>query len=282
MATSLLFHPDIFRVTRFGNLLIIGICQYFTVAFLMDPNLLWDWRLLVLATSTAMIAAGGYLINDYYDVKIDLINKPERVVIGKSLSRRSAILWHSFFSITGIALGFLLDWRIGLTHFFSTGLLWWYSNNLKRLPFIGNLAVALLTGLSVAIVIALYPTFPVRDILIYALFAFYMTLVREIIKDMEDWKGDNTFGCRTLPIIWGIRKTKNLIYLLTVLFVLNLLFIHFYLEPLPIIYFVFFLFAPVAWLIFRLARADTTKDFFQLSGLCKIIMLLGILSMAFL
>lgn len=281
MVAASLFRSDLFRITRFWNLVIIGLSQYFTVGFLMDTALLLDWRLMVLTTATAMIAAGGYVINDYYDVKIDLINKPERVVIGKTMSRRAAILLHSFLTVTGIALGLALSWKIGVVNFFSAVLLWWYSNNLKRLPFVGNFAVAFLTGVSVAIVVLMYPSFPKTDILIYALFAFFMTLVREIIKDMEDWRGDNTFGCRTLPIIWGIRKTKNFIFLLTGFFIVKLVVIHVWVEPLPILYFAFFLFAPVLWLVLRLARADTTKDFYQLSGLCKIIMLLGILSMPF-
>lgn len=281
MAASAFFTSDLLRITRFWNLVIIGLSQYFTVGFLMDRSLLLDWKLFALSISTGLIAAAGYIINDYYDVKIDLINKPERVVIGRTLTRRSAILLHSSLTVMGIALGFLLSWKIGVVNFLSAALLWWYSNNLKRLPFVGNLAVALLTGLSVAIVILLYHSFPTTDILIYSLFAFYMTLVREIIKDMEDWKGDNSFGCKTLPIIWGIRKTKYFIYGLTALFVANIFFIHFFVEPLPVLYFAFFLFAPVLWLVIRLVRADTIRDFYQLSGLCKIIMLLGILSMAF-
>ena len=272
---------DLMRITRFWNLLIIGLTQYFAVAFLFDPALLIDWHLLVLAISTVSIAAAGYIINDYYDVKIDLINKPERVVIGKRVTRRYAILLHTLLSFNGVALGFLLNWKLGVVNFLSAFLLWWYSNSLKRQPLIGNLAVALLTGLAVFIVTLLYPDFPKTEAAIYSLFAFYVTLVREIIKDMEDLKGDNTFGCRTLPIIWGVRKTKNLIYLLTALFLLNLMVVHLWVEPLPIYYFMVFLLVPVVVLVVRLHRADTKKDFFQLSLLCKVIMLLGILSMAF-
>jgi 4-hydroxybenzoate polyprenyltransferase len=284
MATPLIsfLTSDLPRITRFWNLLIIGLCQYFTVCFLIHPELLLDWKVFVLTASTASIAAAGYIINDYYDVKIDLINKPERVVIGKTLTRRSAILLHSFLSFTGVALGFLLDWKIGVVNFFSSFLLWLYSNSLKRLPLVGNVAVSLLTGLSVAIVIFLYPDFSVTSILVYSLFAFFMTLVREIIKDMEDLKGDNTFGCKTLPIVWGIRKTKVFIYVLTALFIANLFIIHFYVEPLPLKFFLVFLFAPITLLIAWLVRADTKKDFYRLSALCKIIMLFGILSMAFL
>lgn len=271
---------SILRVARFWNLLIIALAQYFTVAFLVDPSLLLDWHLLALSVSTASVAAAGYIINDYYDVKIDLINKPERVVIGKSISRRTAILLHSGLSIFGVAIGTALNWKIGAVNFLSAFLLWWYSNNLKRQPFIGNLAIGLLTGMSILVVILLYPFAAKTNIAIYATFAFFMTLVREIIKDIEDLKGDNTFGCKTLPILFGIRRAKQVVYILTIAFIITVFTVHFRVEPLPMTYFALLLFVPVAWLLLRLIRADTKKDFEQLSVLCKVIMIFGVLSMA--
>lgn len=268
------------QITRFRNLLIIAVAQYFTVFFLVDKQLVFDWHLVALSASTIILAAAGYIINDYYDVKIDLINKPERVVVGRGVSRRYAILLHSLLSATGILLGLILNWKIGAVNFFSVFMLWWYSNMLKRLPFVGNFVVAFLTAGSIAIPWLLYPFAGKTNILIYTLFAFFTTLVREIIKDMEDLKGDNTFGCKTLPIVWGLRKTKNLIYFLTILFVVSVFLIDALVEPLPMSYFSIFLFAPVAWLMIRLVRADTKKDFYKLSQLCKLIMVLGIFSMA--
>lgn len=274
------FFQALFRLTRFWNLVIIGLAQYFTAYFLIGDYTFKDWRLMVLAVSTMMIAAAGYIINDYYDVKIDLINKPGRVVIGKGITRRYAIFFHTALSISGVAMGLLLSWQISLVNFTSAFLLWFYSNNLKRQPLIGNFTIGFLTALSILVVNLLYaPPFN-SFILIYALFAMAMTLVREIIKDMEDWKGDNSFGCKTLPIIWGIRKTKNLLYILLILFVILVLVVNGIYIGMPIYYFVFFLFLPLGFLAFRLVRADTIRDFANLSLLCKWIMLLGIASMA--
>jgi 4-hydroxybenzoate polyprenyltransferase len=280
MAAGLPRIQSLLQISRVRNLLIIAVAQYFTVAFLVDPKLLLDWHLAVLSASTIIIAAAGYIINDYYDVKIDLINKPERVVVGRGVSRRYAILLHTVLSITGILLGLILNWKIGAINFFSVFMLWLYSNLLKRMPFVGNFVVAFLTAGSIAIPWLLYPFAGKTNILIYTLFAFFTTLVREIIKDLEDLKGDNTFGCRTLPIVWGLRKTKNLIYALTIAFVLSVFLIDALVEALPMSYFSIFLFAPVAWLTIRLVRADTKKDFYKLSQLCKVIMVLGIFSMA--
>lgn len=248
--------------------------------FLVAPELITDWRLFILTATTLMIAAGGYIINDYYDVKIDLINKPQRVVIGSSIPRRLALLMHSFLSIVGTLTGFLIKWEIGAINFMSAFLLWWYSNSLKRQPLVGNLCIAFLTALSIFVVPFLYHQANIIYILIYGMFAFFASLLREIIKDIEDLKGDNTFGCRTLPIVWGVRRTKNLIYFLSAAFIFMVMAIHMTVEPLPVRYFSVSLFAPLAGLIIQLVRADTRKDFSQLSVVCKVIMLLGIFSMA--
>ena len=268
------------RLTRVWNLIIIALAQYLTAAFLIDFSTILDPRLFVLTVSTLMIAAGGYIINDYYDIKIDLINKPERVVIGKSITRRYAILFHTLLSLGGTFLGLFLSWKIAAVNFVSATILWWYSNNLKRQPFIGNLVVALLTGVAIWLVDSLYKTGHFL-IITYAGFAFFITLIREIIKDMEDLKGDQTFGCQTLPIVWGMRKTKFVIYVILAIFLTTVLILNFYFQSLPINYFLLFLFAPMLWFLVRLITADTKKDFTWLSRFCKIILLLGILSMAF-
>jgi len=269
------------RLTRVWNLFIIALSQYVTATVLIGVHTLWDWRLLILATSTVSIAAAGYIINDYYDVKIDLVNKPERVVIGRGITRRYAMLFHTLLSFFGIALGLILDWRIGAINLASAFLLWWYSNDLKRQPFIGNFVVALLTGIAIMIVDALYVTGNVL-IMSYAMFAFFMTLIREIIKDLEDLKGDHTFGCRTLPIIWGLRRTKVFIYVILVVFVSAVVLVNELFTQLPLYYFLIFLFPPLLFLAYRLTKADTKNEFGWLSSFCKVIMLLGILSLAFL
>lgn len=271
---------SLFKLSRFGNLVIIALAQYFTAAFLVGRHTLLDPRLFMLSLATVLIAAAGYAINDYYDVKIDYINKPERVVIGKSVTRRHAILFHSVLSILGCLIGLYVSWKIAAINLVSVFLLWLYSNNLKRLAFVGNLTVAFMTGLAIIIVDVYYRTGHTL-ILIYAAFAFFMTLVREIIKDMEDLKGDHTFGCKTLPIIWGMRKTKFVIYSTLLLFACIVIALNQFYAALLFYYYLIFLFVPLLALLFQLVRADTKRDFARLSIFCKIIMLLGILSMAF-
>lgn len=269
----------LFRLTRTWNLLILVFAQYFTAWFLLKADVFTDWRLLLMCASSALIAAGGYVINDYYDVKIDLVNNPNRVVVGRSVPRRHAILLHGVLSVAGIGLAVFVSWWIVAINIFSVSLLWFYSNLLKRLPFVGNFAVALLTGLSIGVLNILYDVFNPL-VIVYAVFAFFMTLVREIIKDMEDLKGDNTYGCKTIPIVWGIRKTKSLLYVIIGFFGVAVLLINQLYVKLPVIYFLMMLFVPLAWLVAQLVKADTKRDYSWLSSFCKVIMLLGILSMA--
>lgn len=280
IARTRAFITSFLQLTRIWNLLIIALAQYFTAVYLVSPVTVRNPRLFLLSVSTLLIAAAGYIINDYYDVKIDFINKPDRVVVGRSIARRNALFLHGIFSGMGIVIGLYLSLWIGAVNLFSVFLLWFYSNTLKRKPFIGNFAVALLTGLSILIVDALF--YPHHSLIwIYALFAFFMTLVREIVKDMEDLKGDNTFGCKTLPILWGIRRTKGVIFAILILFVALVLSLNRTHVQLPLYYFVLFLFVPLSLLAYWLLRADTKREFTWISTFCKLILVLGIISMAF-
>ncbi|MCA6074226.1 geranylgeranylglycerol-phosphate geranylgeranyltransferase [Fulvivirga sedimenti] len=271
------------RITRVWNLVILVLAQYFTAIFLASGDIPWidvllNPKMFFLSLSTALIAAAGYVINDYYDVKIDLINKPQRVVVGKFMKRRVAMFFHVFFSIVGVLLGFLVSWKLALINLLSAGLLWLYSNQLKRLPVIGNLSVAVLTGISIYIVHFIYGSSHAL-VLAYSLFAFCFTMIREIIKDMEDLKGDATFGCRTLPVVVGLRKTKWFIYILSVSFVLGLVALSFVFVGQELSLFSAGLLLPIFWLLFNLSKADTMDEYRRLSNHCKIIMLAGILSM---
>lgn len=273
------FIEAMLRLTRAGNLIMIAFAQYFTAACLIGLYTIKDLRLLLVVMSTVMIAAAGYIINDYYDVKIDYINKPERVVIGKGITRRYAILFHVLLSAAGILLGTVVSLKIGAVNVLSVFLLWLYSNSLKRIAFVGNFTVALLTGLSILLVDFLYQAVNPL-IFIYAIFAFFMTLIREIIKDMEDLKGDNTFGCKTLPIVLGMRKTKYIIYLILAVFSSAVIILNYFYSSLPFAYYSLFLFVPLGLFLYWLIKADMKKDFTMLSSICKAIMLLGVLSMA--
>jgi len=183
-------------------------------------------------------------------------------------------------NILGILIGFYLSIYVGIINFFAGFMLWIYSNRLKRMPFIGNLAIASLTALSI-LVVAIYYQRNFSLLLNYAVFAFSINLVREVIKDMEDLRGDMRFGSKTLPIIWGLRKTKYLLFGLISLFVFILLFLSYQLENHILNLFFLLLIVPIIYLIYLLYRADSQRRFHQLSTYCKLLMLAGISSIIF-
>ena len=278
------FISGFLRLIRVQNLLIVVLAQLMARLFLVGPRttsvqlLLTDQAFWLLSLSTVCIAAAGYIINDYFDVKIDLINKPDRVIIGRYLKRRVAMGIHQVLSITGCLIGLYLSKWIFLMDGLAVLLLWFYSAQYKRQPLVGNIAISLLTAMSL-LVLAVYYRQNVDMLFIYALFSFGISLIREIIKDMQDIRGDARFGCRTLPIVWGLRRTKYLLYGLIATFVGSLFFIADILHNNRLTLLFALLLLPIGWLVYRLAVADTRRSFGYLSNLCKLIMLLGILSM---
>ena len=281
--TSRQYLAGFLRLVRMPNLLILVLTQYLTRILLVGPR--GDWRqivtdpkMLVLSLATVCIAAAGYIINDYFDVKIDIVNKPERVIIGRYLKRRVAMGTHQILNVAGVLLGLLVSKWVFLINVFSVTLLWFYSERFKRTTLVGNLVVSLLTALSVLVVTVVYPENR-KLVLIYALFSFAITLVREIIKDMEDVRGDASHGCRTLPIVWGIRRTKVVVYCLIAAFITTLYLMAHSLSNLTLAWLFTALLLPIAWLVYRLVFADTRREFARLSTLCKYIMLLGLATM---
>jgi len=276
----------LFRISRPINLLMVAFAQLMTAYFLVETTqvglpILQDYRLYLIVLSTVMITAAGYMINDYYDVKIDYVNRPNEVVVGKGIKRRMVIFLHTILNFTAIGLGYLVSPRIALVNFFAAFLLWLYSNRLKRGPFIGNLTVAFLTALAIYLVGYHYQKSELL-ILTYAIFAFFLNLIREIIKDIEDRPGDRKHGCRTLPIVIGFRNTKQVIFLIAIGFVFAILIVTFKINnPILFIYFgvlgIFFM-----WFMWKIYHADRKDHFTQLSIIAKILMLVGTLSMGFL
>ncbi len=277
--------PEFLELIRFKNLFMMVVTQYLVRLFLIGKNSEWliniqDTGLLLLSVATVAIGAAGYIINDYYDIKIDTINKPEKVVIGKTLKRRTAMLLHLILNGMGIAIGFYLGWWVLAGCIVASVWLWFYSNQLKRLPFVGNVSVALLTVMAVEGVNAYYGE---QNELIhtFAIFAFFISVIREIIKDMEDLRGDMHFNCQTLPIVWGIRKSKSFIYVLLVVFAICTISMLAHIKTPALTYYFVFSLLPIGYFVNKLYWADRKRDYKHLSSFCKWFMLSGILVMIF-
>lgn len=300
------------KLIRYPNLIYIFLTQYLLQYCVIIPVFarfgvsatLGDGWFFLLSLSTVLIAAAGYIINDYFDINIDQVNKPERIIIDRVISRRWAILWHTVFNVIGVALGFLIGWKIGypllgFTQLLCSGLLWFYSTSYKRQLLIGNVVISLLTALTVMVVGFYEPklyreinTFNapavyllLRIILLYAAFAFLISLIREIVKDLEDIKGDDKLGCRTMPIVYGVNASKDISYVLAWLLIAVIAFVqikifqkHWYVT---VVYLFLLVQLPMIAVIRTLRKAAFPKDFHRVSNFIKLVMLTGIISMIF-
>jgi 4-hydroxybenzoate polyprenyltransferase len=275
------------KLIRSFNLIILAFTQYTCRYFIIGKGqdsisaIMGDWRFFILVACTIFVAAAGYIINDYYDIKIDLINKPKRVVLGKILHRRIALISHTILNLLACLLAIFLGKEIFTIIVITTLLMWLYANQLKRIALLGNILISVLTGIAVYLPALLYAPLQ-QTLLLYAFFAFFISLIREIIKDMEDVKGDEEFGCKTLPIIWGIRKTKYFIYIIGLLCICSICIILYFVDATIQLYFLALPGPLFIWLGVRLFYADTSAQFLALSNFCKWIMLVGVISMVFL
>lgn len=255
---------------------------------------------LILVAATTLITAGGYVINDYFDIKTDLINRGT-VIIGTRISRRQAMMWHNILNIAGVAGGFYVSAKAGNIWMGSlflvvSGLLYFYSASYKRQFLIGNLLVAVLTAIVPFLVVLFEAPFlfqyyainalkiPDLSLLFYcvggfSIFAFLTTLSREIIKDIEDFEGDVAYGRNTLPVVIGILTSRIIaICLLSIIIVMLYLLWNFYLhDVLTFIYISVAIALPMVYVIYQIIVSQTRKQLHTASRIMRIIMLSGIL-----
>jgi len=301
------------RLIRSVNLLFIAITQLlFQYCIVLPvfqkanaPLVLNLPIFITLIAVSVLIAAAGYIINDYFDLNIDLINKPGKLVVEKIIKRRWAIIWHLCLSGLGLVLSFYVTWKTRAWWLMPANIgcvaaLWFYSTTFKKKLLSGNVIISLLTAW-VILVIGFITHYAVlkrpelyagvdasklmRLTFLYAGFAFIISLIREVVKDMEDMAGDQRYGCRTMPIVWGINASK--IFTATWLMVLLTAVVIMLAYVLPFKWWwaaawcTLFIIFPLLYLLRRLIKATTTSDYHKISTWLKMIMLSGILSMLF-
>lgn len=302
------------QLLRVGNLTFVAILLYVMEKWVATPLLQLEqfgelmpwWVLTLLIVSVVGIAAGGYVINDYFDVKIDRINRPDNLVVTRIISRDTAM--HLFYGLTavGVIAGTVVawwahSWTLLFTYVVIPGLLWFYSASYKRMFLIGNLVVAFASAivpLLVAIANADYLHHLYQNALAYspivgelyvwtggfAAFAFLLTWVREIVKDIEDIEGDREMECRTLPIVWGDKVAKIIATVLLVVIATLIVYILFAVLPfshewksLPTRYVVFGLIVPILCSIVLLWAANNRIEYHRVQTIIKFAMFMGVL-----
>ena len=266
----------------------------------------WIFYLMMLAT--VLIAAGGYVINDYFDQKIDRVNRAGKVIVGFRVPRRKAIALHIWLNVVALILGIIVAvaahrWWYFFIFFGAFVALWIYSRDLKKSTFWGNLLIAMLSGI-VPMLVGATEYFAIADtisywdishiravkmamqvIVFFSAFAFIYTLMREIIKDCEDIEGDMENGVRSVPVKIGLKKTNYIICMLTVLSVAAVAFFwyeylaetrFFYGEMLPTVYLYAAVMIPTLLVAIISLFGTSKRKYSFLSGFVKLIMVLGI------
>ena len=293
----------ILKLIRWKNLLLILLVQVLIkyalfLPFNVDITLNgFGFGLLVLAT--LCIAAAGNIINDIYDVEVDTVNKPEQLIIGKHVSEKTAFNLYIILTIIGVGIGFYLANLIGKSGFAAlfvviSALLYVYATYLKQTLLIGNIVISILVALSILIV-GIFELLPVitpenqptqltffKILLDYAIFAFMINLLREIVKDIEDINGDYNAGMKTLPIVVGRERATKIVFglsLIPLFAVTYYIVTYLYKHTEAIGYFLIFIIGPLLYFTVKSFSAQTPKDLRHLSNVLKLIMLFGVLSL---
>jgi 4-hydroxybenzoate polyprenyltransferase len=301
-----------FKLIRWPNLVFIALTQVLFRVFVLrfvyatSPGHTENIKLSMplfywLMAASVSIAAAGYIINDYFDVNIDLINKPSRLIVDRYINRRWAIVWHIVLSFAGLVISCYVGYKlrnvyIPLFNFAAIIVLWFYSTTFKKKLLIGNILISLLTAWVILVLTFSEYRFTIispdvywkrliKVSFIYAGFAFIISLIREVIKDMEDMHGDAKYGSSTMPIVWGLQVSKVFTAVWLVVIIGGVAGVQIYVIQLgwwvSAIYSLVAIIIPLTWVLRKLYAAQSPKDFHRLSNAVKMIMFTGIMSMVF-
>ncbi|MDT0678243.1 geranylgeranylglycerol-phosphate geranylgeranyltransferase [Autumnicola musiva] len=290
------------RLVRYKNLLFIALTQFLIKYGLFEPfgaaitlNL---FGCFLLALATVCLAAGGYIINDVHDVETDRINRGDKTIIGSGVSEKTGYTLFMILNITGVGIGFYLSNIVGWPAFsglwiFASAILYFYATHLKQLALIGNIIVSC-TIAGVVIIVGLYDLLPaINDqnqplqrllfsiLTDYALFAFLINLLREMVKDQEDIKGDYNAGMHTLPILLGRSRTNKLIFSIAVIPLVAIFYYtytYLFRNTFATIYTLLLIFAPLVYVMIKTWDAEKRKHYTRLSLILKLILFFGIIS----
>ena len=273
---------SLFSVIRLYNIFIIIIAQYFTSIFIISidtsiSSILFDFQLFLLILSSSIAIASGYIINNFYDYEKDLINKPIKSKIDKVIRKRTKLSLYITLNFLCIYTSSLVSWRSVLFFTIYIFIIWLYSHKLKRILFIGNIVSSLLSVIPFFIILIYYKNFELI-IFLYAIFLFLIVYMREIIKDLENIKGDFTLDYRTIPVVYGEKSSK---YLLSIVSLFTVAIIYILLSGFDtgmMFYYYYFSIAVLLFFIIVLWKYDSKKYYNFLHNLLKFLIVLGVLS----
>ncbi|MGO4919198.1 geranylgeranylglycerol-phosphate geranylgeranyltransferase [Maribacter spongiicola] len=271
---------SLFSVVRGYNILVIALAQYLASIYILAPELpvrevVFDIKLFVIVIASAMVIAGGYIINNFYDAEKDLINKPRKSMLDRLVSQRFKLTTYFVLNFFAVIAASYVSFRA--VFFFSSYIfgIWIYSHKMKKIPFLGNFISATLAITPFFIIFVYYKNIqPV--IFVHAVFLFLLILAREMIKDLENISGDLAQNYRTIPIIYGSRISKLLISLLILLTLVPSLLLIFKFDVGYMNFYFMLCVVLLVSFIFLLFKAKTRKDYVWLHNILKLIIVMGV------
>jgi len=273
---------SLFSVVRGYNILMIALAQYLASIYILSPNsalgkVVFDLNLALIVLASTLVIASGYIINNFYDAEKDLINKPRKSMLDRLVSQRFKLTTYFILNLIAVFVASYVSFKAVLFFLAYIFGIWFYSHKLKRIPFVGNFISALLAIAPFFAVFVYYKNFE-TVIFVHAVFLFLLILVREMIKDLENIKGDFAQNYRTIPIIYGVKVSKICIGLLILLTLLpsTLLFTKFDVGNMNY-YFIGCILLLLLFLIL-LVNAQSKKHFVWLHNILKFIIIVGIFS----
>ncbi len=282
MKSTLFKFFSLFSVIRIYNILIIVTAQYLTSIFILSPNtdiikIIFDPYLFLIILCSSIAIGSGYIINNFYDEEKDLINRPIKYNIDKAVKKNTKLKFYLFLNFVVIALAFVISYRAIIFFSLYIFFLWLYSHKLKRILFIGNLFYSILTVTPFFAILLYYKNIDLI-IVAYALFLFFIILLKDITKDLKNLVGDFSLNYQTIPVVFGEKFTKAIITLITtinIILVLNL-YLNFNRGLMEIFYFLsivtLFLF------LIKLYKSSNIHDYLFLHNILRFIITIGIIS----
>lgn len=273
---------SLFSVVRGYNIFVIILAQYLASIFIFAPekralDVILDWRLFLIIFASALAIASGYIINNFYDAEKDLINRPTKSMLDRLVSQTTKLRVYFFLNFLSVCIVLPVSLHGAIFFAVYIFLLWFYSHKLKKYPIIGNLLASLLAMLPFFAILMYFGSFHI-SIFVHAFFLYLIILIREIMKDLENIRGDFANNYQTIPVRFGERMAKEVI---TAVFVLALIPVYFMTVRFDVGYMIYyFYFSIVILLVFLMLlwKSNTTQEYHQLHFLLKLLILLGVLS----
>lgn len=273
---------SLFSIIRGYNILMIVLAQYLASIYILSPNLplrkvVFDLNLFFIVVASALVIASGYIINNFYDAEKDLINKPKKSMLDRLVSQRFKLTTYFILNLFSVFAASYVSFRA--VFFFSAYIfgIWLYSHKLKKVPFIGNFVSATLAIAPFFAVFVYYKNFE-TVIFVHAIFLFLLILVREMIKDLENMKGDLVQNYKTIPIIYGAGVSKICIIILILLTLIpSLLLITKFDVGLMNYYFMGCIALLILFLVLLL-KSKSKKHYVWLHNILKFIIIAGVFS----